>query len=189
MQRFIPAREAIIFDLEGVDINLCLRRNCPIPIWNIGAVLINAVGEIEDTFESYIKVDDLTLITPDLRMYCNFNENDERMINSAPSFQQVYSRFLNFAYKRPIMSWGGYDGLLMTQNIASNDLQDDLRKPYFDCISFIAGVLADSAIKIKSYSLKNCCEFFGIETSPNHRGLQDSICAAKVLNEVLKLQR
>jgi inhibitor of KinA sporulation pathway (predicted exonuclease) len=188
-QRFIPDRKAIVFDLETGDYVLSSGSGKPTPIWNIGATLINSVGEIQDTFESYVRIEDLTLLTPDIRFYCNLLDSEVELIKTAPTFPEVYSKFIKFCGYSRIMSWSGFDSFVLEANVLNYKLPNVIRRPYMDCISFIAGVLADSEIVIKSYSLKNLCEFFGIEISPNHRGLQDSICASKVLHEVLKLTR
>lgn len=176
-QRFMPVATAIVFDLEYCDPVLSARMNlCP-SIWEIGAVRVDRFANVLNEFHAVIRPPRLDLVTPDVRMRSGV---DPIELETAPSLDQVWPHFIEFCGRDNLMSHGASDYHIVVQNVG----KWPFRYPYFDSISFIAGLISDSNIQPKSYGLPALCEMFGVDRPP-HRGLGDAVCLQTLLHGLL----
>jgi DNA polymerase III epsilon subunit-like protein len=177
MQRFMPVKSVTIFDLEYTDPELCNARKIPIQIWDIGAVKVDAECNILDTFSEVCKVDE-NFLTPHCRYVCKIQKGS---LTNAPEFPIIYQKFREFVGNDNLMGFGSEDKHVLQAQAG----KWDFIYPYFDGLSFVAGILADYEGKIKSYSLKSLCRHFEIDLEPNHRALVDSVCLSKLIHHLL----
>lgn len=172
IQRCMPVKTVILFDLEYSDPQICRKLNKPVEIWSIGAVRVNQYSEPIDSFYSECSV---SYLSPDVRYVCN----NERDLTNLPKFEIIYSQFKEYCGRDNLMSWSVSDYQMFIGAAGKWEFQ----YPFFDALSFYAGIMAEFDCKL-SYSLGAACKLMGVE-KPNHNSLKDAECLSQLLRKAL----
>jgi len=172
----------IIYDLEAT----CWQGRPPSlvqEIIEIGAVLINNYGEVEGTFNSFIR----PKIHPQLSAFCQelttIRQSD---IDRARYFPDVIEDFQDWAEifdeDYILCSWGGFDKTMLIQDCQLHDMDYDWVEPHIN--------LKEQYREIKrlrqSKGLKSAVNAEGFEfTGTHHRGIDDAENLARIFAKYL----
>ena len=175
--RFLPKKEIIIFDLEFAEPQVCAANGWPIEIFEIGACKVDHLLNEKKWFQTFIRPTRLEYLTPSHTMLTGIKKSH---LENAPDFQQAGKMFLDFCGYTPLMSWSVAD----FNRLHSSYGEWPFVFPFFDALSFTAGILAETDYAIKSYSLTSLCEFFGLK-KPTHGAVQDTLCVIELLRKIM----
>ena len=101
----------------------------------------------------------------------------EEIVFELPRYQ-----FIEFCGYSNLMSWSVADFNVIRLCYG----EWPFKYPYFDALSFSAGLLADYDKVINSYSLESFCLTFGVE-KPKHSAIGDTKCVIELLRRIMNL--
>ncbi|MBK7870193.1 MAG: exonuclease domain-containing protein [Saprospiraceae bacterium] len=172
----------IIYDLEAT----CWQGRPPSlvqEIIEIGAVRLNNYGEVEGTFNSFIR----PKMHPRLSAFCQELTTIRQIdIDRAPNFPDVIEDFQDWAEVFDedylLCSWGGFDKTMLIQDCQLHDMDYDWVEPHIN--------LKEQYREIKrlrqSKGLKSVVNAEGFEfTGTHHRGIDDAENLARVFAKYL----
>jgi len=173
----------IIFDLEATC--WATRNDTQIQeIIEIGALLINRYGEVESTFNSFIK----PIVNPFLSAFCSELTSIRQVdIERAPYYPEVVEDFLDWIgyyddEEYLLASWGNFDKRMLIQDCELHGIEADWVEPHIN--------LKRQYQEIKRLrrprGLKKAVKTEGFEfTGTAHRGIDDAENLAKVFAKYL----
>lgn len=172
----------IIYDLEAT----CWQGSPPSlvqEIIEIGAVRINSYGEVEGTFNCFIR----PKLNPRLSMFCQeLTSIRQEDIDRARYFPDVIEDFQDWAevFEEDYLlcSWGGFDKRMLIQDCQLHDMEYDWVEPHIN--------LKQQYREIKrlrqSRGLKSAVNAEGFEfTGTHHRGIDDAENLARIFTKYL----
>lgn len=176
---FLPKKTMVLLDLEYADPKECDANGWPIEIFEIGACKVDHMLNEIEWFQRFIKPPRLEFLTPSCTILTGIQKSH---LEFSPTFEQVGKEFIDFCGHSPLMSWSVSDYVRLYYSYGDWPFV----YPFFDALSFTAGLLAESDHVIKSYSLQSLCESFGV-TKPNHSAIGDVKCMIELLRKTMKL--
>jgi 3'-5' exoribonuclease 1 len=172
----------IIYDLEAT----CWQGRPPSmtqEIIEIGAILINEYGEVEGSFNKFVR----PIIHPMLSAFCQeLTSIDQVDVNRAATFPRVIEDFQDWAgiwdEDYMLCSWGGFDKRMLRQDCELHHLDGDWVEPHMN--------LKRQYREIKRLKrprgLRKTVEKEGFEfTGIHHRAISDAENLAKVFTKYL----
>ena len=167
----------IIYDLEAT----CwqgIERPDDQEIIEIGAILINAYGEVLSDFDRFVR----PVIHPQLSAFCTeLTSITQNQVNMANRFQDVVEDFQDWAKVFDedylLCSWSGFDKHVLANNCKMHDMDHEWVYQHID--------LKKQYQKIKKrknpIGLKNAVQKEGFEfTGIQHRAIADAENLAKI---------
>lgn len=174
---FLPKKTMVLFDLEYADPKECEANGWPIEIFEIGACKVDHLMNEIEWFHSFIRPSRLEFLTPSCTILTGIKKGN---LEFAPEFDVVGKQFRDFCGYCPMMSWSINDFVRLHYSYG----EWPFVYPFFDALSFTAGLIADSDYIIKSYSLQSMCESFGV-SKPNHSAIGDVKCMIELLRRIM----
>jgi len=161
----------IIFDLEATCWNQPALMKRPQEIIEIGAVTMDAYGEIRDHFSSLVRPS----LYPELSLYCEqLTGISTRETNKALLFPTVIDRFLEWINEEEdyvLCSWGHFDKKMLLQDCLLHGIPGDWAKTHLN----LKKQFADIRKLSKPVGLKHALEMEGYTFEGNaHRALTDA---------------
>lgn len=172
----------IIFDLEAT----CWNGRPPSKVQEtieIGAVRLSPYGEVEGTFNRFIR----PILNPNLSSFCReLTSIEQSDVNRADTFPRVIEDFQDWAEifdeSYLLCSWGNFDKTMLIQDCQLHDMDYDwledhinLKRQYQE----IRGLR-------KPKGLRRAVEHEGFEfTGTHHRGIDDAENLAKIFMKYL----
>ncbi len=160
----------VVFDLETTGFSPQKNR-----ITEIGAVkIIN--NKIADSFN--------TLVNPGVFIPPFIEDKikiTNKMVENEPFIDEVFPKFLDFLEEYPLVAHNaGFDISFLNENAQRLNLK--LKNKALDTLRLSKKAFPD----LKSYSLKNLCEHFGIEITKAHRAYYDALAAYEIYKLIIK---
>jgi DNA polymerase III alpha subunit (gram-positive type) len=177
--KFLPKKQIILFDLEYADPKECEFNGWDLEILEIGACKVDHVLNEVEWFQSFICPKRLEILTPSIKMLTGIEDS---YILAAPPIETVMKQFIEFCGHTSLMSWSTADFNVITKTYGSWPFV----YPYFDALSYSAGVLAEYDKRIDSYSLKALCQMFDVP-EPKHSAVGDVKCTIELLRKIMNL--
>lgn len=152
-------------------------------IIEIGAFKVNAYGEVEDSFNRFIR----PVVNPFLSGFCQeLTTIRQADVDRARTFPQVIEDFQDWIEIEDadylLCSWGGFDQRLLIQDCRLHRLDEDWADPYINLKRQYHEI---KRLK-KMRGLKSAVEAEGFEfTGIHHRGLDDAGNLAKIFIKYL----
>lgn len=172
----------IIFDLEAT----CWEGSPPSKVQEIieiGAVLMNGYGEVEDEFSRMVR----PILNPRLSAYCQELTNIKQTeVDRASLFPTVVELFQDWGLMLEedyvLCSWGGTDKRLLLQDCQLHDIEDDWVHSHIN----IKHQYMELKRLRRPRGLKASVEAEGFDfTGPQHRALADAQNLAKIFVKYL----
>lgn len=172
----------IIFDLEAT----CWAQQSPSLVQEtieIGAVLINPYGEVEDHFSRFVR----PKINPMLSGYCQSLTGISQIdVNRGRPFPEVIQDFQDWIGVDEedylLCSWGGFDKRLLRQDCALHRLEPDWVDKHIN----LKAQYSEFRKLRRPIGLKAAVEREGFEfTGQHHRGIDDAENLAKLFVKFL----
>lgn len=177
--KFLPKKSMVIFDLEYSDPKECDFNGWQQEIFEIGACKVDHLLNEVEWFHSFICPKRLETLTPSIKMLTGIQES---FVKTAPPLELVMKQFISFCGYSNLMSWSVADF-----NVIRNCHGDwPFKYPYFDALSFSAGLMADYDRRIDSYSLESFCSVFEVP-KPKHSAIGDTKCVIELLKRIMNL--
>lgn len=153
-------------------------------IIEIGAVKLNGQLEVCDTFQTFVKPKAGHTLTSVVKRLTHIKNED---LASAPKFEKVYERFLNWAGDTDVLlCFGNLDVLVLLENLRAYSMPEKIEfvSYYADMQRFCQKRLGKSLNQL--LSLSAMAELAGIDTQQMsmHRALDDSIVSAKIFKKL-----
>ncbi|MCF8000890.1 MAG: PolC-type DNA polymerase III [Halanaerobiales bacterium] len=165
----IEDTEFVVFDLETTGLNPVQNE-----IIEIGAVKIKS-GEIVDEFSSLVK--------PDQKISDKITEItgiDNNMVKDAPSFEKVFSSFVEFIGDCPLVAHNmDFDYSFIRKPL--NEFKNNNEVTLVDTLTLARAVLPE----LKNHKLATLVNYYDIKLDNHHRALDDSKATAFLFNELL----
>jgi len=173
----------IVFDLEAT----CWRGKPPkgiIEVIEIGAVIVNRYGEVEDQFSRFVR----PVVNPSLSGFCkNLTSITQQNVDRAKTFDKVIDDFKNWGNlyddEYILLSWGANDEHMFRNDCHLHRLEDewvdrfkDLKKEYQKLKGLPQPKGLMSVIKWEGF------EF----TGEHHRAISDAHNLAKIFVKYLE---
>ncbi|MEN0005516.1 MAG: 3'-5' exonuclease [Bacteroidota bacterium] len=149
----------------------------------IGAVLVSPYGEIESTFDSFIR----PVLNPRLSYYCqNLTGIEQAQVNRAPKYPAVIEAFQDWAeiYEEDyvLCSWGNFDRRQLIQDCKLHKMEYDWVEEHIN----IKQQYKEIKRKHRVRGLRATVESEGFEfTGEHHRGIDDAENLAKIFIKYL----
>lgn len=169
----------IIVDLEAT----CLENKTPefiSEIIEIGAVKVNEVGEIIDTFECFVK----PTINPILSDFCKtLTSITQKNVDTGLERKTALNNFIDFCGKDcTLLSWGGYDKNQLNKELRKcklptyiTDNHVNLKEKFANILSLPKQCGMAKALNIAKIKL----------TGTHHRGIDDAKNITKIFQKYL----
>jgi len=165
----IEDTEFVVFDLETTGLNPVQNE-----IIEIGAVKIKN-GEIIDEFSSLVK--------PNQKISGKITEItgiDNNMVEDAPSFDKVFSSFVEFIEGCPLVAHNmDFDYSFIRKPL--NEFKNNTEVTLIDTLTLARAVLPE----LKNHKLATLVNYYDISLDNHHRALDDSKATALLFNELL----
>ena len=174
----------IIYDLEAT----CWRGRPPRKVQEIieiGALLVNDYGEVEDVFSRFVR----PVVSPNLSAFCeeltSINQED---IDRADTFDRVIEDFQDwgrvFDEDYVLCSWGNFDKRMLKQDCELHDLESDWVSPHINLKKQYQSIRRLR----KPTGLRRTVEHEGFEfTGIHHRAIADAENLTKVFTKYLDM--
>lgn len=172
----------IIYDLEAT----CWRGRPPRKVQEIieiGALLVNGYGEVEDVFSRFVR----PVISPNLSAFCEeLTSITQEDVDRADTFDRVIEDFQDWARvfdeDYVLCSWGSFDKRMMIQDCELHDVETDWIDPHINLrqqYRTIRGLR-------KPTGLRRAVEHEGFEfTGIHHRAIADAENLTKIFTKYL----
>ncbi len=154
-------------------------------IIEIGAVRINSFGEVEDTFNRFVK----PVINPNLSLFCRqLTTIEQEKINRAAIFPKVIDDFQDWAgifddeEDYLLCSWGNFDRKMLVQDCQLHRIESDWTTPHIN----LKRQYHDMKRLGRTRGLKSAVSVEGFDfTGQPHRGIDDALNLAKIFVKYL----
>lgn len=172
----------IIYDLEAT----CWRGRPPgyiQEVIEIGAVKMNGFGEIESTFNRFVK----PIVNPNLSAFCKeLTSITQEQINRASKFDRVIEDFQDwiniFEDSYLLCSWGKFDQTALIRDCQLHSVETDWLDEYINLKAQYQSIKRlNNPRGLRKAVEKEGFEFTGIQ----HRGISDAENLAKVFRKYL----
>lgn len=172
----------IVFDLEAT----CWEGRPPSKIQEtieIGAVRLNAYGEVEGSFNKFIR----PILNPRLSHFCReLTTIDQAYIDRARAFPEVIEQFQDWAEifdeDYLLCSWGNFDRKMLVQDCKLHGLEFDWVEQHIN----LKSQYQELKRLRKPRGLKSAVNSEGFEfTGTHHRGIDDAENLAKIFAKFL----
>ncbi len=172
----------IIFDLEAT----CWQGRPPSMIQEIieiGAIRINGYGEVEGSFNKFIR----PKLNPRLSVFCQeLTTIQQEEIDRARYFPEVIEAFQDWAeiFEEDYLlcSWGGFDQRMLIQDCELHHMEHDWVEPHINLKKQYREIKRLG----KPRGLKKSVEIEGFDfTGTHHRGIDDAENLARIFIKYL----
>jgi len=174
----------IIYDLEAT----CWRGRPPRnvqEIIEIGALLVNDYGEVEDVFSRFVR----PVVSPNLSAFCEeLTSITQEDVDRAHTFDRVIEDFQDWGHiwdeDYVLCSWGSFDKRMLKQDCALHDLESDWVSPHINLKKQYQTIRRLR----KPTGLRRTVEREGFEfTGIHHRAIADAENLTKVFTKYLDM--
>lgn len=172
----------IIYDLEAT----CWEgkpRMMVQEIIEIGAVRLSPYGEVESTFNCFVK----PILHPRLSYFCmNLTTIEQEQIDRAPKYPDVIEAFQDWAEifdeDYLLCSWGSFDKKMLIQDCLLHDMETEWAEHHLN----IKRQYQDIKRLRKPKGLRSAVRAEGFDfTGTHHRGIDDAENLAKIFQKYL----
>jgi len=177
----LPPATILVIDLEATCSNDESIAGSQMEIIEIGACWVDPKGHILDTFQSFVRPVVNRVLTP----FCTeLTTITQTKVDVAPTFDQIAPKLREFSMLHvethcAWASWGNYDRVQFDHDSRRHAVENPVEHlPHLNLKKIFA-----KKRRIKRVGMMGALKICGIEHSgTHHRGLDDAINIAKILN-------
>lgn len=174
----------IIYDLEAT----CWRGRPPRKVQEIieiGALLVNGYGEVEDVFSRFVR----PIVSPNLSAFCEeLTSITQEDVDRAETFDRVIEDFMDWGYMMDedyvLCSWGSFDKRQLVSDCELHHLDPDWAREHIN----LKRQYQDIKRLRKPSGLRRAVENEGFEfTGIHHRAIADAENLTKIFTKYLDM--
>jgi len=185
----LPDKSAVVLDIETTEVALAdARGGFPQPI-EVAGCQIDCEYQVVGEFSTLVRPDPAEEFTEYCQLFTGISPDE---LAAAPSWREVWRDFAEFTQfnGRRLISYGAYfDYPVLRTAYRRVSVGWPHAFPMVDALSMVYRVAGEYGFRIPRWSLKSCCERFGIEPEKKHRALGGARRAVAVMRAISTLNQ